>query len=311
MNRWNKLYDETRDELEKISTEIEKLKSHSYRLYENLKDEKKVSVRLIKNHTDELNRLENVYYKLSSGLRNMDYNLVPLDHWKEAKNLMASISNLLEHSDNYDLLENRSHVGTLEIFKQLNLYTDELIKILAPYCDFKTNRLASIENDLALQQHKFSKLLEEFKARSSNFIQTQESLLNQASNKLNSISKIDNEFQRLNEQYFVGIDDQPLKDKWNFLNEQITRKSNEIDIFYRTLITDEKSIRQEIVSAGDIIQKLRNDSSVAYEKLKDKINEIKVFHQDIYGSVDGESIGLKSDIESSRKELIEFEALQK
>lgn len=311
MNRWNKLYDETRDELEKISTEIEKLKSHSYRLYENLKDEKKVSVRLIKNHTDELNRLENVYYKLSSGLRNMDYNLVPLDHWKEAKNLMASISNLLEHSDNYDLLENRSHVGTLEIFKQLNLYTDELIKILAPYCDFKTNRLASIENDLALQQHKFSKLLEEFKARSSNFIQTQESLLNQASNKLNSISKIDNEFQRLNEQYFVGIDDQPLKDKWNFLNEQITRKSNEIDIFYRTLITDEKSIRQEIVSAGDIIQKLRNDSSVAYEKLKDKINEIKVFHQDIYGSVDGESIGLKSDIESSRKELIEFESLQK
>ena len=312
MNRWDQAYNETRKDLDKISVGIEKLKSYLYRSVEDLKIEKNSSMRSFeKNYTNELNRLEDVYYKLSSGLRNMDYNIVPLDNWKEAKNSTTNMLNSLDHSGNYDLLENRGYANSLDILNKLNFYTDELIKTLAPYCDFKSKRSTSIENDLVLQQHQLSKLLEEFKVKSSNILQTQDKLLSQASNKLNSISKIDKEFQRLNEQYFVGTDEQPLKDRWDLLNEQITRKSNEIDVFYRTLITDEKSIRQEIMSAGDIIQKLRNDSSIAYENLKDKINEIKVFHQDIYGSIDGKSIGLKSDIESSRKELIEFEALQK
>lgn len=312
MNRWNKAYNETKDDLEKIGIEIEKLKSYSYHIFENSKNEKNNSVRLIrKNHTDELNRLEDVYYKLSSGLRSIDYNIVPIDHWKEAKNLITNISNLLQHSGNYDLLENRGHVSSLDIFNQLNFYADELIKILAPYCDFKNNRLASIEKDLVLQQHQFSKSLEQFKARSSKLIQTQENLLNQASNKLNSISEIDNEFKRLNEQYFIGTDEQPLEVKWALLDKQIKKQTNEIDNFYRALITDEKSIRQEIMSAGELIQKLRSDSSIAYEKLQYKIDEIEVFHQDVYGNEKNQFIGLKTDIESRRKELKDFETLQK
>ena len=310
MNRWNEAYNETKDELEKISIEIEKFKNYLYRIFKNSGAKHNVKERSIRNnYISELDRLAHVYSKLISGLRNIDHDIVPLENWKESKFLLEQTFIFLNNGENYSFLDNG--IANLGDFNELNIYADGLIKLLAPYCEFQSSHLTSMENSLKLQQHHFNGLLEDFRKKSSNIIQEQETLLAKSSNQLEKIYRIDDEFKKLNEQYFVGTDEPPLKNKWNFLNEQITKKSNEIDIFYRTLITDKKSIRQEIMSAGDIIQKLRNDSSIAYEKLQDRINDIKVFHQDIYGSDDGKSIGLKSDIESRRKELTNFENLQK
>lgn len=310
MNRWNEAYNETKDELEKISIEIEKLKNYLYRVSKNSEGERNVKERSIRNnYISELDRLAHVYSKLSSGLRNIDHDIVPLENWREAKFLLEQTFASLFNEENYSLLN--SDIAQFGDFNKLNIYADGLIKLLAPYCEFQNNHLASMENSLNLQQHRFNSLLADFKTKISNITQQQEDLLKKSSNQLEKIYKIDDDFKKLNEQYFIGTDEPPLKEKWTFLNEQITKKSNEIDIFYRTLITDKKSIRQEIMSAGDIIQKLRNDSSIAYEKLQDRINDIKVFHQDIYGSDDGKSIGLKSDIDSRRKELTDFEVLQK
>ncbi|MGE6473838.1 hypothetical protein [Psychrobacter sp. NPDC078631] len=303
MNRWHEAYNETKEEFEKIDIGIRRLKSHSRRILKQLDIDSEISTDINQNdYLDGLDRFMDAYSKLKSSLINIDFNIIPLGSWRETKDLMQNISNILAHSKSYI---------DFDIINQLNFYLDELIKTLAPYCDFGSNQLASVERSLTLKQHQFNKEFEEFKTRSSSILDKEERILNEASSRLNSISKIDESFKKLNEQYFLGTDEPPLRDKWALLNEQITKKSNEIDIFYRTLITDKKSIRQEIMSAGDIIQKLRNDSSIAYDKLQDSINDIKVFHQDIYGSDDGKTIGLKSDIESRRKELTNFEALQK
>ncbi|MGP4119704.1 hypothetical protein ACT3N8_07800, partial [Psychrobacter aquimaris] len=122
------------------------------------------------------------------------------------------------------------------------------------------------------------------------------------------ISNMHQEIQGLYREYYAVNENNivPMATTLDTLSQDIKDKYSEVHDFYQRLITDEDSIRQQILSGRDIIRSREADLDKSLARLDHEITKISSFHREIYGDSET-NYGIKKDIEDRSTQLTAFE----
>lgn len=192
-------------------------------------------------------------------------------------------------------LENDRLNFYIEIDNKNNLL-DEIFKLIAPYSNTK--------KDIDLESIKIYEKLKNYEKEVG-------SVLNKTEVEAKEISNIYQEMNNLYHDYYSGNENRaaPMVTILRTLSEDIKDKYDNVHEFYQDLITNEDSIRQQIISTRDIIKSREVDLDKSIIRLEKEIGKISSFHEEIYG--DGKkNIGIKKNIKDRQDDLLNFEKQQ-
>lgn len=303
MNEWTTLHKEikfivnhiSKNLIENINT-INRRNSYEEYIYKNLNSEKNDLSKKAEYTFSQLERFTLVFKEFEKVINVINCELVPKDDLKYILKLLTDIFQV----------ENNKLSFYIEIDNKNNLL-DEIFKLITPY--------ANINNNIYLESIAIYEKLKNYEKKidyKENIIKELDSVYNKTKIEARKISNMHQEIQDLYREYYAVNENNtvPMATTLDTLSQDIKDKYSEVHDFYQKLITDEDSIRQQILSSRDIIRNREVDLDRSLAKLDNEIAKISSFHKEIYG--DGEKIfGIKKNIEDRNTQLSEFESDQK
>ena len=296
MNEWTTLHKEIR----RIANQISKVlienintenRRNSYEKYisKNINSEENNLYKKVEYTFSQLDRFILVFQEFEKLIDTINCELVPKDDLKYILKILIDMFQI----------ENDRLSFYIEIDNKNNLL-DEIFKLIAPY--------SNISNNIDLKSISIYEKLKSYE----NKIKEIDSIFNKTKIESRKISNMHQEIQNLYHEYY-GVDENntvSMATTLHTLSQDIKDKYSEVHDFYQKLITDEDSIRQQILSSRDIIRNREVDLNRSLARLDSEIAKISSFHKEIYG--DGEKIfGIKKNIEDRNTQLSEFESDQK
>lgn len=266
----------------------------------------KPSIKYSQNFPSDIDRIVKIIQLIENFFNSESRYYISTKKWQE---ITFSLRNLM------DYIPLEISEDNLDYNNYLTEEFEKVIEILVPYIDWNYN-----ENLYYYEtREKITKEIEssftKFKADSTRILIETKSNYKKSEEYASGILDIYDKFSKIHQDYFVDNDRNiSINSKIIQLDESIERKSEDINRFYKVLFSNDDSIRNQILSTKETIEKIEIESTDSHEKTIDRIDEINKFYYKIYGGKDdtgADNKGLKVDIENYNKELLSFETIQK
>lgn len=299
MNEWITIHKEISLIINHISkTLIENINTTNRRnsyeeyIYTNINSEKNDLSKKVEYTFSQLDRFILVFKEFKKIIDAINCELVPKD---DLKFILKVLTDLFQ-------LENDKLKFYIEIDNKNNLL-DKIFKLITPYANINNNiylesiaiyeKLKSYENQIKYKENRIKEL---------------DSVYNKTKIEARKISNMHQEIQDLYREYYAVNENNivPMATTLDTLSQDIKDKYSEVHDFYQRLITDEDSIRQQILSGRDIIRSREADLDKSLARLDHEIIKISSFHREIYGDSET-NYGIKKDIEDRSMQLTAFE----
>ncbi|MGM7447286.1 hypothetical protein ACP7H9_02090 [Idiomarina sp. ST20R2A10] len=278
----------------------------------------------ITTEVQELSRFKKAVTYVNELLQSIDPELTPEQTWA---NFDGQAQNCLQRLRNYQSDRNVGHI------RNANTHVDNLLTYIRPYqvtasAQAKSAKRSYTEYSKTIKQHLSSfhdtanSLLEDIKVlRDSDAAETVSKLnelLDESQIVLHNSRDIEYEIESFRTRLLVDTDEADSVEKQvDELVTQLEESSRKINEFKAQLLEgddDEPSIAYEIKEA----KQAATDDSTEIEKLlsdtKNRLSQFHDYYSEVFGSADengNREGGLKSELELRKKELIDFEAVQK
>lgn len=292
MNEWTTLHKEIRHIVNHISKVlIENINTenrrNSYEKYilENINSEENNLYKKAEYTFSQLDRFILVFQEFEKLIDTINCELVPKD---DLNYILKILMDMFQ-------IENDRLRFYIEIDNKNDLL-DKIFKLIVPY--------SNISNNTDLKSISIYEKLKSYE----NKIKEIDSIFNKTKIESRKISNMNQEIQDLYHEYYAVDENNTVSmaTTLHTLSQDIKDKYSEVHDFYQKLITDEDSIRQQILSSRDIIRSREVDLDRSLARLDSEIAKISSFHKEIYG--DGEKkYGIKKDIEDRSMQLTALE----
>lgn len=299
MNEWTTLHKEImlvvnhklRTLIKNINT-TERRNSYEEYIFTNINSKNYDPSKKVEDTFSQLDRFILVFEEFGKLTNQINCNLVPKGDLKYIIEILRDM--FQPENDRLDFY--------ISIDNKNNLL-DEIFKLIVPYSKIKNNmdlesitiyeKLKSYEKEIDYKETRIKEL---------------DSVFTKTKIEAKKISNIYQEMNNLYHEYYSGNQDSPapMVTVLSSLSQDIKDKYNEVHEFYQRLITDEDSIRQQILSGRDIIRSREGDLDRSLARLDHEITKISSFHKEIYGDSETNP-GIKKDIEDRSMQLTAFE----
>jgi hypothetical protein len=288
----------------------EQFDNHPFQqIWTNLKDiieVTKVDDESIVTNTEELARLIKVLKFVDALIEASDPELVPLTTWTT---FQSQCQACLQEVTNYNNNRNIQHIINA------NANADNLLTYVRPYVVESGKAAKAAQTGFREYSSVVTKGLENFKIQASEYLNEFQGYRSSTEEKYEELKVLHTEISALRKEYFEGTDsEEALEDKINSMFTTTNEHYSKITEYHTALLDNGSDSIQAIIAEAKTDSEENKEAieSLLHDTEK-KLNELKVFYKDIYGSedVEGKLIGgLKQELTDRKVDLDSFKELQ-
>lgn len=257
----------------------------------------------------ELARLKKVTTYLNELIESIDPELVPLSTWD---NFNSQLSNCQQQLNNYTSNRKITHIQTC------NNHADNLISYVRPYMVPAKSALTAIKRGATEYAKTAEKYVKNFEQSANEHLNTISDLHAKSEELHEAMSNNATKVEMLDQKLFGSEESSGLEEKINGFAETIEQQNDKINELYNELMvgtTDKISTKQQILATKKEVDQYKSSIETSLSEIEEEIDQFERFHTKVFGKTIDESEdrsgGLDSDLETLKKNLVEFEKAQK